>query len=190
MIKVYLSDIQKNRFYLIPDEIEKILLAAKDAKPYVRTLVETLVYTGCHISEALELTPKRIDLKHQNVVFRSLKKKNDNVFRSVPVPYFYVDTMVAVHHIYQRQKSNKRLWTWTRPYAYELIKDVMIYAGISAGNHRNPKAIRHAYGVRALLCNVPLSYLQRWMGHTDVNSTAIYTDFIKYDTSELVKALL
>ena len=42
--------------------------------------------TGCRISEALALTPERVDLTGKAVVVESLKKRRRGVYRAVPVP--------------------------------------------------------------------------------------------------------
>ncbi len=49
----------------------------------------------------------------------------------------------------------------------------MIDAGID-GVHATVKGLRHAFGVRGALGKVPLSVIQRWMGHSDPTTTAIY----------------
>ena len=41
-----------------------------------------------------------------------------------------------------------------------------------------PKGLRHGYGIHAIQCGVPLNLLQRWMGHADMSTTAIYANAI------------
>jgi integrase len=45
-----------------------------------------LHFTGCRISEALSMTPRRVDLSGRAVVFEILKKRRTGVFRSVQIP--------------------------------------------------------------------------------------------------------
>jgi len=52
----------------------------------VQTLCAVLYYTGCRISEALALTPRRVDIGDQVVIVESLKKRRRGVYRAVPVP--------------------------------------------------------------------------------------------------------
>lgn len=54
--------------------------------PEVRTLCAVLHDTGRRESEALELTPERVDLEGGCLVFRTLKKRREGVYRAVPVP--------------------------------------------------------------------------------------------------------
>ena len=48
-------------------------------------------------------------------------------------------------------------------------------AGIMAGPVM-PKALRHAFGVGGTQAGVPLNLIQRWLGHADIQTTAIYTN--------------
>ena len=51
-------------------------------------------------------------------------------------------------------------------------------AGIEEGPHRSPKGLGHAYGVHAVLNNVPLNMLKKWMGHVKIETTAIYAEVV------------
>ena len=62
MNEMRLFDLAGNRLYLNADERRSFMAASRQARPEVRTFCETLHYTGCRISEALEITPKRVDL--------------------------------------------------------------------------------------------------------------------------------
>ena len=52
----------------------------------------------------------------------------------------------------------------------------MIAADIVDGPHRSPKGLRHAYGINAIRTGVPLNMLQKWMGHAQLTTTAIYAN--------------
>ena len=82
-----LLTIDGKRKYLTQDEQGRFLAAAADLdSAEVRTFCMTLAYTGCRISEALELTPEHIDLSAMAVRFRTLKQRGKDVYRLVPVP--------------------------------------------------------------------------------------------------------
>lgn len=186
MSEIRLFDIEGRRLYLTAEERTAFLDAARQARPVLRTLCETLAFTGCRISEALELTPARFELDSHRVVIRSLKKRKDAqgkpriVHRAVPVPPDYVDTLQAVHALRQAQKRPQAakavLWSWSRQHAWQLVREVMLAADIPHGPHRTAKGLRHGYGVHAISAGVPLNMLQKWMGHADISTTAIYAD--------------
>ena len=182
MNEMRVLDTPGNRLYLTADERRAFLAAARQARPEVRTFCETLHYTGCRISEALEITPKRVELGTGQITFRSLKKRRGDVYRSVPVPPDYLDTLSAVHRLREAVRRKKTqdapLWGWTRGYAWKIIKDVMVEAGIADGPHRTAKGLRHGYGINAIVAGVPLNMLSKWMGHADIKTTAIYADAI------------
>ena len=69
----------------------------------------------------------------------------------------------------------RRLWPWHRVTAWRLIKHTMIEAQI-VGRGSCPRGLRHAFGVGALQADVPLTLVQRWLGHARLSTTAIYTD--------------
>ena len=63
------------------------MAAARRAAPDVRTLCAVLHDTGCRESNLLEVSPERVDLAGGRcIVFRTLKKRREGVYRAVPVP--------------------------------------------------------------------------------------------------------
>jgi len=69
--------------------------------------------------------------------------------------------------------SARRPFPWSRVTAWRIIKTVMAWAGIS-GIKACPKGFRHAFGIRCLTSGVPITLVQRWMGHARLSTTAIY----------------
>ncbi|WP_211337854.1 tyrosine-type recombinase/integrase [Blastomonas fulva] len=41
-----------------------------------------------------------------------------------------------------------------------------------------PKGLRHCFGVAAIQSQVPLNMVQRWLGHADMRTTAIYASAV------------
>lgn len=54
---------------------------------------------------------------------------------------------------------------------------MMRVAGIS-GAQASPRGIRHGFGVAAVTAGVPLVLVQRWLGHTKLETTAIYLQMV------------
>lgn len=176
-----LHDPQGRRLYLTAEERHAFLAAAAKAERPVRTFCAVLHDTGCRISEALALTPERIDLSGRAIVFESLKKRRDGVYRSVPVPLTLLDALDLVHGVREAQKrsrwhADQLLWPWARNTAWRQVKAVMAAADIPAGPHCSPKGLRHGYGVHAIGSGVPLNMLSKWMGHASMEVTAIYAN--------------
>ena len=148
----------------------------------MRTFCGVLAFAGCRISEALELTAERIDLANGTLVFETLKKRRRGVFRAVPVPPALLDTMNLVHGLrkLQARRDGGRecfLWTWSRTTAWRRVCEVMDDAKL-AGVHASPKGLRHGVGVAAVQSGIPLNLVQRWLGHAQLSTTAIYADAV------------
>lgn len=176
-----LHDTQGKRLYLTADERRAFLAAAAKAERPVRTFCAVLHDTGCRISEALALTPERIDLTGRVIMFESLKKRRRGLYRAVPVPPGLLDTLDMVHGLQEARRrgrghADRPLWDWSRTTAWRRVSAVMEAAGISGGPHRSPKGLRHGYGVHAIGAGVPLNMLSKWMGHASLEVTAIYAD--------------
>jgi integrase/recombinase XerD len=179
MANQQLVDGQGRRKYFTADERKAFLSASVNAPPEVRSFCGVLLYTGCRISEALALTVKDVDLSEKCIVLKCLKKRHAVVFRKVPVPPDLLDTLDMVHRLRQLRKKGRldeRLWSWTRMTAWRKIHAVIEEAGIEDGPHASPKGLRHGYGIAAVDKGVALNMLQKWLGHSQMSTTAIYAD--------------
>jgi integrase len=181
---IQLYDIQGNRLYLTPQERDDFLQAASEQERPIRTFCSVMYYTGCRISEGLQVTPRRVDFSDQVIVFESLKKGRRSVYRAVPVPSSLLDALDMVHGLREIQRRgkkrelNQRLWPWGRTTAWRYITSVMAQAGIMEGPHRVPKGLRHGYAINALNKGVQLNLVSKWMGHSTMETTAIYANAV------------
>ena len=178
-----LFDQRGRRLYLTTDERRAFLAAAEQAERRTRTLCFCLAYTGCRISEALELTAERVDLEAGVIVFESLKKRRRGVYRAVPVPPAVLDALDLVHGVREAQRGKEggrgqRLWSWARSTAWLRVQGVIHAAGIKNGPHASPKGLRHGFGVAAIQAGIPLNLLQKWLGHAQLSTTAIYANAV------------
>lgn len=164
------------RKYLNQSEIRCFLAHARQYDLHTLSFCWLMTETGCRISEALALTRENIDLNSRLVVVESLKKRRKGVFRTIPLSPSLVDLLDQLYDIKHEScdaPRGARLWPWTRLTGYRRIRKVMASAGLS-GLHATPRGLRHGYGVAAVSAGVPLSLLQRWLGHADIATTAIY----------------
>lgn len=106
---MWLYDEDGQRKYQTPEERDAFLKAAAEAAPReVRTFCGTLVYAGCSITEALELTADRVDIKAGVLVLESLKRRRRGVYRPVPAPPGFLDTLNLVHNLQSVKKRKDR----------------------------------------------------------------------------------
>ncbi|MCT4334415.1 site-specific integrase [Paracoccus sp. YLB-12] len=186
MSEMRLHDPAGNRLYLNAEERAAFLAAARRQPARDRTLCETLHFTGCRPSELIEITPARVDLSGGAIAIRSLKKRRDAsgraklVYRTVPVPPDYLDTLNTAHGIREAQRSRKQaqasIWPLSRVRVWQIVTRIMIEAGIPDAPQRSPKGLRHGFGINAAVNGIPLHMLQKWLGHAQLSTTAIYAD--------------
>ena len=168
--------------YLTTAERTAFLTAAEEAPREVRTLCGLLAHIGCRLSEALWLTADRVDLRVDFVVFETLKKRHSGVYRSVPVLHTLVDMLDLVHGLRSLQGRSDRgrhhwLWPWSRMTGWRRVCEVMAWA-VVRGPQASPKGLRHRFGVAAVTAGVPLNLVQKWLGHAQLSTTAIYADAV------------
>ena len=160
------------RKYLTPSELDAFLQSAQDCDIAVRSFCWMLAASGCRISEALMLTRTSIDFESGHVIILSLKKRGARHYRAVPLPPDYLK--VIAKWLHAEPNVDERLWPWSRMTGYRRICEVMHRAGIK-GSYATPKGLRHGFGVRAIQSNIPITLVQKWLGHADIKTTAIYT---------------
>lgn len=185
-----LYDSHGRRKYLTPGERSDFLRAAERASQRVRTLCGTLAHTGCRISEALALTPDRVDLADGVLIFESLKKRRRGIFRAVPVPPDFLQILASVHRLAFSTSERRALplWPFSRPTAWRHVRAVMRAAGIEGG-HASPKGLRHGFGIKAAVSNIPINIIQRWLGHARLTTTAIYANATGPEEKQLAQRM-
>ncbi len=169
-----LYDLQGRRLYCTADERKAFLKEAQNRPDDVELFCLTLCYSGARISEVLNLTPQRIDVSAGVIIIETLKKRKRGIFRAVPLPDF------LIKRLNQRVKSNalqphQRIFPWCRTKAWQEVKSVMQTKQI-IGAQATAKGLRHGFAINALQSGVPLNMVSKWLGHSSLEITAIYTN--------------
>lgn len=162
------------RKYLTEEELYDFINAASefDQKSYL--FCRIMAATGCRISEALALTVRDFDFDSGVVVLECLKKRKRGVFREVPLSPGLIRLMQEWFD-QANLTPDSRIWPWCRMTGYRHICAVMERAGLD-GEHATPKGLRHGFAILAIQSGVPLNMVQRWLGHADMSTTAIYAN--------------
>lgn len=182
--RIALFDGAGKRKYLCASEVPRFLKAARAAEPQTEMLCRLLAYTGCRLSEALALTPERLDAETGRVVIRTLKRRI-LIYRAVPIPS---SLMAALCSVGKDRPPDARIWPWSRQTAWRRVKAVMDAAGIS-GPQAMPKGLRHGFGVANAEENVPMATTQKWLGHAKLETTAIYQQAVGREEDAFAKRL-
>ena len=166
-----ICDAKGRRKYLNEAERQRFIAAADRARPDIRALCYVLALTGCRISEALALTSDHFDEAAGALCFRTLKRRRD-AFRSVPIPAELCEILrdlVTEHGGFY--------WTMHRVTAWRHVKGLLAAVDVD-GPMACCRGLRHGFGIKAALRSVPPNLIQRWMGHADATTTAIYLDAV------------
>jgi len=166
------------RKYINGQERDRLLKIADSCPIDEAAFILTLTYTGCRLSEALSLTRAAIQSSQQVIAIRCLKKRDIFAVREVPVPPELFDVLA------RHATGNGRLWPWSRTSAWRMVKKLMATAAIE-GHQASPKGLRHGFGVHAVRSGVPIHLVQRWLGHSNLRTTAIYADVVGAEELEI-----
>ena len=174
------------RKYLSSAERRAYLQAIK-AEPKVahRAFLLTLYYSGCRISEALNLVVRRVDLSTGALIMETLKRRKRGCFRAVPVPDALLDLL---REVITGRDPNERIWEFSRTTGWRMVKAKMEEARIWGGM-ACPKGLRHGHAVACVSKKIPLPTVQKWLGHARLETTAIYLDVHAEEERELARRL-
>lgn len=180
----FLFDAKGARKYVSHGEWVRFLDTAQTLEPKARALCELVAFTGCRISEALAVTVGQLDPELGSVIFRTLKRRR-RVYRAVPVPREVMERLTALA---KGRAQDERLWPWCRQTGWRKVKGVMADAGV-AGVQATAKGLRHGFGIANAENNVPASLTQRWLGHAQPSTTAIYQDAVGLEERSFAERL-
>ena len=192
MPQITLFDTAGNRKYLTPEERQRFYQATGEVSKDWRMFGLMLYYTGCRPTEALNLKVKDIDFSSSAVTFNTLKQRREDVYRQIPLPDEYLrslDNSYDLRILQKRSKSrNSYIWGKSRRQGYNIIKRIMDVAQIE-GIQASPKGLRHGFAIACLGKGLPLNMVQKWMGHSSIETTAIYANATGKEERSLLEKL-
>lgn len=180
----YLSAAERARFYAALDVLDEAS----------RTFCEMIYWTGCRPGEVLAMTAGSLNVEGCQVVIRSLKKRRalkGRHFRIVPLPRHFIERLARTHGLAETKSgrgADTRLWPFSRTTGWVRMAAVMKAAGI-AGPQACARGLRHSFGVNAALRHVPETRIQKWLGHANLATTAIYLDMAALEDREMARRM-
>lgn len=160
--------------------------------PEFRLLCRIMEWTGARVSEALALRPIDIrwDIGDSGVAcILTLKKRGRKVIRHVPLKRaLRVDILRFMKQQGLAKGSTARLFSCSRSVVMKYCTRLQHVLGFEVRTH----FFRHTFAIRSLMWSrhgVPLNVLQKWLGHTSIVNTSIYTDIGAVDTSRYMRWL-
>jgi integrase/recombinase XerD len=161
---------------LSPDEVQRIIKAAGNIKH--RTLLMVIYSAGLRVSEAVNLRVRDIDSQRMTLHIRCGKGGKDRYVILSPVVYQalrdYWRACRFSDYVFPGPKDpNKPLTTSS---AMQLFKSAKSLAGVTkeGGIH----SMRHAFATHLLESGADLFAIKEWLGHSSIQSTVRYLDFV------------
>jgi len=137
-------------------------------KPAINTLCLLIAYTGCVVSEALELKKQNFDFAGEAVMFNNIHSNVKNEIRYVPLPLTVLKVLDQTHGIRiakigPKSAGSELLWPIHRVTAWRQISTVMKEAGIEE-SQANPRVLRHTFVIRCKKAGYSKLAVQNWLG--------------------------
>ncbi|SCA58087.1 Putative integrase (fragment) [Candidatus Terasakiella magnetica] len=178
--------------YLTQAECKKLLACLKDWPDVeARYFIKFLYFTGTRLGEALLILPSHFRFDLMAVMVPTLKRRQKKKpLRRIDLPKQVMEELDAAFSLRLRQKEEEQapLWSWHKNTALRRVKKIMLEAGLTR-KAATAKALRHAFGVRAIQKGVDLVTLQDLMGHADINNTALYARAMGKERREITSKL-
>jgi integrase len=149
-------------------------------------IMKFLLGTGARIDEALMVRPIDINIELNTITLITLKKKEKDVKRTIPLhPDLKTDIMQYYLEYNINKKSEEKLFNMTRQSVDLFFKKMQKDLGFKIHAHK----FRHTFAVKAILSGVPINILQKWLSHSSIFITSIYTDITGMDTSQFMSRI-
>lgn len=159
-----------------------------------RALLALLWGSGLRIAEALALRPKDVDLERGTVTVLHGKGDKRRVLGVPPGAQALLEIWLAERRTLGTTPTQPVFCVISkgrigRPihsaYIREAIKDYGQRAGIDKRCH--PHGLRHSFAVRKARAGVPVTVIQKMLGHTSLATTERYLDHL--DPAEVIAAM-
>lgn len=130
---------QQRLSWLAPEAAGALLDAAAECDPEFGAFLTFLLYTGCRLSEGLNLLAADVDLQRATAFVRETKNGAPRMVHLPPIAIAALANLNVGHAEYVfRFGKNGRLYTW--------FKEVCAKAGVPLGPRDGFHMLRHTYG--------------------------------------------
>ncbi|MGC8981760.1 MAG: tyrosine-type recombinase/integrase [Minisyncoccia bacterium] len=142
--------------------------------------------TGVRIDEVLAIRPADINLEMNVITLITLKKKDKEAKRTIPLhPELKSDIMQYYLDYNINKRSEDKLFNITRQSVDAFFKKIQKDLNFKIHAYK----FRHTFAVKAVLSGIPLNVLQKWLSHSSIFVTSIYTDITGMDTSQFMNQM-
>jgi len=168
---------------LSKEEISNMLNATKNTKH--RIALELLYYAGLRLSEVINLTWKDIDFDREIIHLKETKGQRERII------FFHEKLRESLKNC--NNKDEKFILVSERGNKYnnrtiqQIVKNQAIKAGIK--KKVTPHCLRHSFATHLLEAGADIRYIQKLLGHRNLQTTQIYTHVANRDIKNLANLL-
>jgi hypothetical protein len=158
------------------DEVEITGLDEEDYLEYTKD--HETVNSKEFLDWVLTLKPKDFDFQNNIVRMITLKKRKES-YRVIPI-HMELKTAIMEYLLEEHldPRSDQKLFPMKRQSVDEYFKKMQSELGFRIHAHK----FRHTFAVRTIMSGVPLNVLQKWLEHSSVFMTSVYTEIMGMDT--------
>ena len=147
-----------------------------------------LRYTGARVSEVTGINDQAdVDFRAGEITMNILKRQNPkkkNSRKIVSVPLQAVNELARYLAQYPDMKG--KAFAVSRVNFFTVFRKLCSRAGIP-GELAHPHVLRHTRAIELVRAGVPLSIVQQILGHSLLNTTAIYLQFTGAESKQILK---
>ncbi len=183
------------RKILAMNELEvKQLIQAIDNNPMLLNLVKIGLYSGCRISEILNI--QRDDINFESKILNITNKESFNtktkLNRTIPLSEEFSQLLKSIlaektlpdnYYLFTDKRRNK----YTRGAIAKLFKPYIHKAGLNDKYHFH--CLRHTFITTLIKKGVSINYVKELAGHTDIKTTMNYIHIVTDDLRDAVSKI-
>jgi len=157
---------------LSKDEIRELFKATKFGRN--RLMLQFMYGSGCRVSEVVKLKVSDLNFKERTAVIRGGKGNKDRLIILSKdwlkdLKKYLEKKKIKTEQVFSK-KNGKTISTDT---VQRIVRDSATLAGIQ--KHVTPHCLRHSYATHLLEAGTNIRYIQSLLGHSNLNTTQIYT---------------
>jgi integrase/recombinase XerD len=168
---------------LAKEEVEQMIISTKNHNH--RTILQIGYGAGLRVSEVINLKWKDIDFKRNTIHIKGAKGKKDRIVMLSPKVKKSLQKLEA--------EKNGLVFKTTRgkKYTTRTVQLIVRNAARKAQINKNvtPHTLRHSFATHLLEKGTDIRYIRDLLGHSDINTTLIYTKVSTKDISKIKSPL-
>ena len=147
-----------------------------------------LRYTGARISEVTGINDQTdVDYRSADVTLAVLKRHNPhkkNMRKMVSIPPLAVKKLA--HYLAQYPEMKGKAFAVNRSNFFKLFQKLTLECGFPK-TLAHPHVLRHTRAMELVRAGVPLTIVQQILGHSNLNTTAVYLQFSGQEAKAILK---